>query len=188
MNKKLIWIAGVIVGMTFGTLAVNSQEKKSSDTAQTEKEKALKHPYPNDLGPDKVDISKYPKDIQEGYKLMQAKCGTCHSPARVINSQFLELKEDEITAAKKNQPEMFKDKFVWQIESGIWQRYVRRMMAKPGCDISSDEGRKIWRFIAEDSKQRKTGTNAKSWEEHRKKLLKDFKEKYPERYKELFGK
>lgn len=49
--------------------------------------------YPNDMGPDEVDVSEYPKPIREGYKLMRFKCAACHTPARPLNSQFLELSE-----------------------------------------------------------------------------------------------
>lgn len=170
------------------TCKSESQEKKAavSAAADAEKEKAMKNPYPNDLGPDKIDVSKYPAELQEGYKLMTTKCSACHSAARPLHSQFVELKENEIAAMKKSNPEMFTDKLVWQVESGIWQRYVKRMMAKPGCNISSEEGKKIWKFMVEDSKRRKSGDQAKSWQQHRKKLLDDFRAKYPERYKELF--
>ena len=96
--------------------------------------------------------------------------------------------KDEMTPLKKSNPELFKDKWVWQIEDGIWQRYIKRMMAKPGCAISDAEGKKIFKFVVEDSRRRKTGAQAASWSAHRKKLLADFKAKYPERYKELFEK
>ncbi len=154
---------------------------------QAEKEKALKNPYPNDFGPDKVDVSKYSPELQSGYKLMQDKCAKCHTPSRPLNSEFLDLKPEELEAAKKSNPEMFKDKLVWKVESGIWQRYIKRMMAKPGCNISTQEGKKIWQFIVEYSKKNKSGEAAKSWQTQRSKLVADFKTKYPDRYKELFG-
>lgn len=168
------------------------QEKKemtsSAASADAEKEKAMKNPYPNDFGPDKVDVSKYPSNLQIGYKLMLEKCSKCHTASRVLNSQFVELKEDEISKLRMSQPKIFKDKLVWQVEPGIWQRYVKRMMAKPGCSISPEEGKKIWNFVVEDSKQRKMDLSQDIWNSHRKKLLADFKLKYPERYKELFEK
>ncbi|MBI2915395.1 MAG: hypothetical protein HYY07_00890, partial [Elusimicrobia bacterium] len=135
-----------------------------------------------------IDVSKYSAELQAGYKLMLDKCAKCHTPSRPLNSQFLDLKPEEIAAAKKTNPEIFKDKQVWQAESGIWQRYIKRMMAKPGCNISTEEGKKIWKFIVEDSKRRKTGAAAASWSAQRKKFLADFKTKYPERHKELFEK
>lgn len=191
MRKKSFVIFSLffcVSALVLLTCKSESQEKKASPSAaDAEKEKALKNPYPNDLGPDKIDVSKYPAELQEGYKLMVAKCSACHSASRPLHSQFVEMKEDEIAAMKKSNPEMFTDKLVWQVESGIWERYVKRMMAKPGCNISSQEGKKIWKFMVDDSKRRKTGEQAKAWQAQRKKLLDDFRAKYPARYKELFA-
>lgn len=184
MKKRILFYSLLA---SFG-LAFSVPQVSADAAADAEKEKAMKNPYPNDLGPSTVDVSQYSPEAQQGYKLMQDKCAKCHTPARPLNSQFLDLKADEIAKAKASNPEMFKDKLVWQVEDGIWQRYVKRMMAKPGCNISSEQGKKIWKFIVEDSKKRKTGAAAAGWAAHRKKLLSDFKEKYPARHKELFEK
>ena len=154
--------------------------------AELEKEKALQNPYPNDLGPDKIDVSKYRAEQQDGYKLLQNKCSRCHSPSRPLNSQFLQIKPEEMGALKASNPEIFKDKLVWQVDKDVWQRYVKRMMTKPGCGIADAEGKMIFRFLVEDSKRRKTGAAAKGWADHRRSLIARFKEKYPARYKELF--
>lgn len=82
-----------------------------------------------DKGPAKIDVSKYPKDMQEKYKLFAKKCSTCHTLARPINSDFV-LDEE-------------------------WERYVKRMMRKSGTLISPDEGKQIFEFLAFDSKTRK---------------------------------
>jgi len=169
---------------------VSGQEQKevaSASAAALEREKAMKNPYPNDFGPDHVDVSKYSPELQAGYKLMIEKCSKCHSASRVLNSQFIDLKEDEIAKLKNDQMDILKNKQIWQVESGIWQRYVKRMMSKPGCNISPDEGKRIWKFVVEDSKIRKTGPATESWRSHRKKLLADFQDKHPDKYKELFG-
>ena len=81
---------------------------------------------------------------------------------------------------------MFASKNVWQPEADIWQRYVKRMMSKPGCEITEAEGKAVYQFLRYDSNQRKVGKNKASWKAHREKLLADFKAKYPERYKELY--
>ncbi|MBI2119384.1 MAG: hypothetical protein HYT97_07135 [Elusimicrobia bacterium] len=187
MKKKLFFLT-LFISLLFTHFTLFSADKEAASSAEAEKEKALKNPYPNDLGPDKIDISKYSAELQEGYKLMLDKCAKCHAPSRPLNSQFLDLKPEELQAVKSSNPEIFKDKLVWQVETGIWQRYIKRMMAKPGCNISAQEGKKIWKFIVEDSKKRKTGAQAKVWAEHRKKLLAEFKTKYPDRFKELFEK
>lgn len=82
-----------------------------------------------DKGPAKIDVSKYPKDMQERYKVFAKKCSNCHTLARPINSDFV-LDEE-------------------------WERYVKRMMRKSGTLISPEEGKQIFEFLAYDSKIRK---------------------------------
>lgn len=82
-----------------------------------------------DKGPATIDVSKYPADIQEDYKLFSKKCTHCHTLARPINSEF--ALPDE------------------------WSRYVKRMMHKPDSQISADEAKKIYEFLVYDSKIRK---------------------------------
>lgn len=82
-----------------------------------------------DKGPAKIDVSKYPPDMKDRYKVFIAKCGKCHTPARAINCEF--VLDDE------------------------WERYVKRMMNKSGTFISADEGKAIYEFLVYDSKTRK---------------------------------
>ena len=82
-----------------------------------------------DKGPDKIDVSKYPADMQAKYKVFAKKCSNCHTIARAINCEF--ALEDE------------------------WERYVKRMMRKAGTLISADEGKQIFEFVTYDSKIRK---------------------------------
>jgi hypothetical protein len=82
-----------------------------------------------DKGPAKINVSSYPPEMKANYKLFAAKCGNCHTLARAINCDF--VLEDE------------------------WERYVKRMMRKAGTFISPEEGRKIFEFVAYDSKARK---------------------------------
>lgn len=83
-----------------------------------------------DSGPDSIDVSGYPADMQEGYTLFASRCSKCHSLARPINSDYA-LPEE-------------------------WSRYVKRMMRKPGSGISPKDGKKIYEFLAYDSSVRKT--------------------------------
>ena len=82
-----------------------------------------------DKGPAKIDVSSYPKDMQERYKLFSVKCVKCHKLSRPINCDF--VLEDE------------------------WERYIKRMMRKAGTFISEDDGKKIYEFLVYDSKIRK---------------------------------
>ena len=82
-----------------------------------------------DAGPKTIDVSRYPPEQQQAYKLFQAKCSTCHAVARGVNTEMV-LPAD-------------------------WERYVRRMMYKPNSGISSDEGRTLYRFMVYDASVRK---------------------------------
>ena len=186
--------------LILAVLLITAGFARAEDTSyQAEKAKALKSPYANDFGPATADVSSYPQEMQETYKnIFLVKCQRCHQASRPLNSQFVEpsaAKEQHaavIAQWKTEHPEMFKDKLVWQIEGktaagpGIWERYVKKMMSKPGCNISPAEGKKVWQFLTYDSEKRKTGANAARWAEHRRKLLADFKAKYPDRYRELY--
>jgi cytochrome c5 len=82
-----------------------------------------------DKGPAKIDVSKYPAEMQSNYKVFQTKCSKCHTVARAINCEF--ALGDE------------------------WERYVKRMMNKAGTFISPAEGKQIYDFAVYDSKTRK---------------------------------
>src|SRR5258708_35168081 len=167
---------------------------------EAEKAKALQNPYANDFGPGQIDVTSYPADIQKTYKeIFLVKCQRCHTASRPLNSQYVEPSgpkeghQAKIAAWKSSHPEMFQDKLVWQIEGksaagpGVWERYVKKMMSKPGCNISQQDGKKIWQFLTYDSEHPKTGANATKWAEHRRKLHADFKAAQPGRYKQLYG-
>ena len=182
-----------------GILCVAGFARAEDTSYEAEKAKALKNPYANDFGPKSIDVSAYPPEMQDAYKnILLVKCQRCHEASRPLNSQFVEPsgpKEQHpaiIAKWKAEHPEMFQDKLVWQVEGksaagpGIWERYVKKMMAKPGCNISPEDGKKIWQFLTYDSEHRKTGPNAAKWAEHRRKLLADFKAQHPDRYRELY--
>ncbi len=83
-----------------------------------------------DKGPAKIDVSKYPPDMQKKYVVFQKKCSSCHTIARPINCDF--VLEDE------------------------WERYIKRMMRKAGSSlISADDGKQIYEFLVYDAKTRK---------------------------------
>ncbi|MEK7232391.1 MAG: hypothetical protein AAB268_01135 [Elusimicrobiota bacterium] len=192
MNRKLTLIlAATLMGGAYAS-PVRAVE-------MSEKEKAMTNPYPNDFGPDTLpaDLLKtYPANVQTGYaKLIGAKggCAQCHSAARPLNSRFVEP-EGGLDEAKQNawvaklkidQPELFKDGSVWQIETKVWSRYVKRMMNKPGCNLQKADGKAIYEFLSYDSVKRKTGANAAAWAVHRKGLVEQLKTKDPKRFAEL---
>jgi len=178
MKMEFVVAACLAVGTFFALPVHGAEAEPKSGTTNTGF-------YPNDLGPDEIDVSSYPKEMRQAYKVFAFKCAACHTIARPINSQFLELTEAEIKKAKVDEPELFKDEKVTKVDAGIWNRYVKRMMAKPGCPVGKD-GKQIFEFLAYDSRARKTGANGKEWREQRGKLLKEFKEKYPDSFKTVF--
>ena len=198
---RLVLVAVAIFGMT--VLFTNAEEVAAGKTSSTstfdaEKKTALANPYANDLGPATLSpmvLATYPPEHQKAYKdVLQVKCAKCHTPSRPLNSQFLEplAKKEEkastLAAWNKSNPEIFKNKTLWQPEADIWQRYVKRMMSKPGCGITPEEGKAVWGFLVYDSNQRKIGKNQAAWKAHRTKILEEFKKKHPARYKELYEK
>jgi hypothetical protein len=82
-----------------------------------------------DAGPKTIDVSKYPADQQQAYKLFQTKCSSCHAVARGINTDM--------------------------VLPGDWERYVRRMMHKPNSGINDAEGKTLYRFMVYDAAARK---------------------------------
>jgi len=204
--KRFRWILAVVgVGTLAWTAAQLTRSASAADTDtggatyESQKATALANPYANDSGPASIDVSSYPPELQDTYKnLFLVRCQRCHTASRPLNSQFVEPsgpkpeQGTKIAEWKSSHPEMFQDKLVWQIEGskpgqpGVWERYVKKMMSKPGCNITQAEAKKIWQFLTYDSEHRKTGANAAKWAEHRRKLLADFKASHPARYKELY--
>lgn len=121
---------------------------------------AAKRPYANDLGPDGIDVSTYPRDMQRAYELFARNCSKCHTLARPINSQW--------------------------VSPVFWEQYVKRMWHKPGTEINGVEARQIWEFLVYDSQARKLDRR-EEFEASRRALLEAFKQKYPARYQELYG-
>lgn len=80
-------------------------------------------------GPATVDVSKYPDVIKDDYTLFSQKCSQCHKLSRPINSDYATPDE--------------------------WSRYIKRMMYKPGSNISAAESKKIYEFLVYDASVRK---------------------------------
>jgi hypothetical protein len=76
-----------------------------------------------------VDVLKYPDGIKDNYQVFSEKCSQCHKLSRPINSDY--ALPDE------------------------WERYIKRMMHKPGSGINKDEAKRIFDFLVYDSAVRK---------------------------------
>lgn len=82
-----------------------------------------------DKGPATINVSAYPASIRKDYNVFRQRCTLCHTLARPINADF--VLPDE------------------------WARYVKRMMHKPGSEISPVNAKKIYTFLVYDSSVRK---------------------------------
>ncbi len=112
---------GMVLASVFALAASGAAAQQNA--AEEARLKAL------DAGPKTIDVSKYPAEQQQAYKLFQAKCTSCHAAARGINTEMV-LPAD-------------------------WERYVKRMMVKPNSGISNEEGRTLYRFMVYDAAARK---------------------------------
>ena len=83
--------------------------------------------FPADKGPNFINVSAYPSEMQENYKLFEQKCGRCHTLARAINSKFI---------------------------GEEWRRYVYKMMRKPGSGLTPNTAEPIIQFLIYDSEVR----------------------------------
>lgn len=96
--------------------------------------------YPADNGPDSIDVSKFPKEQQENYKVFSEKCSRCHTLARPINTSV---------AAPQD-----------------WKATVEKMRRKPRSGISDDAQKQIADFLVYNASQKKvaasTSTDAKT--------------------------
>jgi hypothetical protein len=70
---------------------------------------------------DRVDVSSYPQEIRDAYKVFAFRCSRCHALARPLNARIEE-------------PEH-------------WVRYVRRMRRQPGSGIDAQNGEVILQFL-----------------------------------------
>jgi len=80
-------------------------------------------------GPATIDVSKYPPQLQDYYRTFSQKCSQCHKLSRPINSDY--------------------------VLPDQWSRYIKRMMYKPGSNISGSEAKHIYDFLVYDSSVRK---------------------------------
>ena len=75
-----------------------------------------------------VDISNYPKEAKEGYKIFSYKCVKCHSAAKPLNAPY---------------------------SGEAWKTTVYRMMRKEGSFLTQKEADKIYAFLVQYSSSRK---------------------------------
>ena len=94
--------------------------------------KAALKTFSADNGSNFIDVSNYPSEMQERYKLFARKCSRCHTLARPVNSDFF---------------------------GEVWRKYVYKMMKKPGAGLTPKVADKIIEFLIYDSQARKKSNN-----------------------------
>lgn len=70
---------------------------------------------------DRVDVSRYPEEIRDAYRVFAFRCSRCHTLARPLNARI-------------DDPEH-------------WVRYVQRMRRQPGSGIDVKNGETILKFL-----------------------------------------
>ena len=128
----------VIVFLIFANKNLSAKETGTT----IEKSTVIVEGLPYDKGPTMIDVSKYPKVMQEAYKVFASKCSKCHTLARPINSPYTIPEE--------------------------WERYVKMMMRKPGSGIDPKSAKTIYEFLKYDSQVRKKGLYERKLRERRK--------------------
>jgi len=68
-----------------------------------------------------VDISKYPVDVHDDYRLFTVRCSKCHALSRALQSGIT--------------------------DDAYWADYVERMRRQPGSGIAPEESPRIQRFL-----------------------------------------
>lgn len=160
--KSVMWLMVMAGAFNLWDAPRSDAQDSLPGWPQTEEQvkEAAKQPYANDLGSDTIEISSYPPKMQRAYVLFSQKCSRCHTLARPINSQWA-------TAV-------------------FWEHYVKRMWRKPGSGINGAEAKQMWEFLVYDSQVRKLD-HREEFETFRKRLLEEFRQRYPARFQELYG-
>ena len=118
MNKFIIVALALAAFGAAGAPAARAQDEAASDKV-----------FEADKGTDTINVSAYPKEQQENYKVFTEKCSKCHTLARPINSNYA-LPEE-------------------------WTAYVDKMRHKKRSGIDDDAQKAITSFLIYDSSVRK---------------------------------
>ncbi len=121
MQQTIIWISVICVILLVG-IAMFFAMRVTRAPAKT---------YAADQGPNEIDVSNYPQEMQTLYNIFTRRCSKCHTVARPINSDFT--------------PEE-------------WKKYVQKMMRKAGSGLTPKTADQITKFLMYDSQHRERNT------------------------------
>ncbi|HTP25890.1 MAG TPA: hypothetical protein VMK12_09555 [Anaeromyxobacteraceae bacterium] len=77
---------------------------------------------PRDEGPSAIDVSSYPPEQQQRYRLFGVKCSKCHPVSRAVNSDF---------------------------DATEWKRYMKKMIRRPNSGANEEQSAEIYEFLKE---------------------------------------
>jgi hypothetical protein len=146
----------------------------------TEMPAVTKPSFPEDLGPSEIDVSGYPAEHQETYRtIFSSYAKFVGGPARLLNSPLIELDAESAEQERKAHPELFGDPQVANVSATAWKDQIAAIRKRPPCCggcpyLTIGEARALWAFLVYDSRARKTGPQAQSWVQHRRKLIESF--------------
>ncbi len=125
----LILTASALLG---GTVA--AEEKPSSWTNEDGE-----LVFAADSGPDKIDVSEYPKEMQKAYKIANRKCSKCHTFARPVNCDFvlehewrdyvLKMKKKKRSGVRKKDVKVISDFFIFDSKIRKKELYEKNLKA-----------------------------------------------------------
>lgn len=143
--------------------------------------------FPEDLGPEKINISQYPPQYRKTYYEVFLKVyGFLGTQARVINSPLVEMDPQLEETERRLHPALFADPLIAIPTRNGWKREVEKIRRRPPCCgacpvLSRQDAMRLWEFLVYDSIIRKTGPHASGWIRHRQKLLRQFEKTHPDR-------
>lgn len=131
-----------IILMVIVSLILNKNLSAKEGGTTVKKYTVIAEELPYDKGSAGIDVSKYPRGMQEAYKVFASKCSKCHTLSRPINSPYAIPEE--------------------------WERYIKMMMRKPGSGIDPKSAKTIYEFLKYDSQVRKKELYERKLKERKK--------------------
>ena len=116
------------MGVLFCSYRWNVSAEETNKKSGKSKKIPQVNVFPWDNGPVSIDVSKYPREQQDNYKVFERKCQRCHTLARTINAPYA---------------------------VNDWEPDVEKMMKKPRSGIDAASAKKIIEFLKYDSTVRK---------------------------------
>ncbi|MEK7389045.1 MAG: hypothetical protein AAB036_05050 [Elusimicrobiota bacterium] len=89
LSVLLLLSAGCAAWRVWGDLPIAERERSAISVPATPAERVRGALFYSDLGPDTVDVSRYPAAQQRNYEVYVRACSRCHTLARSINAPYV---------------------------------------------------------------------------------------------------